>query len=106
MKLLLIGLAVTTALAASGAHAFTFESGGPARSQQGTQLSDPDSPRPFNFNGSDNQQSSSTTLFRNGDSSLSFGLTRQENRPGAFLQPAPFRNMGPPFFRPFPGAPN
>lgn len=106
MRPLLIGVAAAMALMAARADAFTFESGGPAKSPEGFQLTDPDSARHFSLDGTQND-GSSMTLFRNGDSSLSFGFsTQQENRPGGFLQPAPFRNMEPRFFRRFPSTPN
>jgi hypothetical protein len=93
MKLWIAALLLAVAFAPA-AEALTLDTKGMTNSDGSARFSDPDKTAPFSSNGSGSGDGSSTTIYKNGNSSLSFGVGRPEARtPGS-----PFRPYGP---RPF-----
>ena len=96
MKLWIAALLLTIALAPA-ARALTLDTKGMTNSDGSARFSDPDQTTPFSSNRSGSGEGSSTTIYKNGNSSLSFGVGRPDGQTNGFG--GSYRSFGP---RPFP----
>ncbi len=103
MKLWIAALLLAMALAPA-AEALTLDTKGLSNPDGSARFTDPDKTAPFSSSGSGSSDGSSMTIFKNGNSSLSFGISRPDARSPGFG--TPFRPFGPRPFLTQPGSSN